>query len=34
MFAQRDDGSVKPAGEITGGFVDKSMPVGSIYINN
>ena len=34
MFAQRDDGSVKPAGEITGGFVDKSMPVGSVYINN
>ena len=33
MFAQRSDGSVKPAGEITGGFVAKNMIVGSGYIN-
>ena len=34
MFVQRSDGSVKPAGEITGGFVDKVMAVGSAYINS
>ena len=34
MFAQRSDGSVKPAGEITGGFVEKNMTVGSGYINS
>ncbi len=34
MFAQRSDGSVKPAGEITGGFVDKNVAVGSAYINS
>lgn len=34
MFAQRSDGSVKPAGEITGGFVAKNMEVGSGYIDN
>ena len=33
MFVQRSDGSVKPAGEITGGFVEKSMHVGSVYIS-
>ena len=31
MFIQRSDGSVKPAGEITGGFVADTMPVGSLY---
>ena len=31
MFVQRSDGSVKPAGEITGGFVEKNMTVGSAY---
>ena len=34
MFAQRSDGSVKPAGEITGGFVEKNLAVGSAYINS
>lgn len=34
MFAQRSDGSVKPAGEITGGFVEKNLSVGSGYINS
>ena len=34
MFVQRSDGSVKPAGEITGGFLEKNMTVGSAYINN
>ena len=34
MFVQRSDGSVKPAGEITGGFLEKNMTVGSTYINN
>ena len=34
MFAQRSDGSVKGAGEITGGFVSESMTVGSLFINN
>ena len=33
MFAQRSDGSVKPAAEITGGFVARNMTVGSAYIN-
>ena len=28
MFAQRNDGSVKPAGEITGGFVAEYMEIG------
>ena len=32
MFAQRLDGSVKPAGEITGGFVSDTMDVGKVYI--
>ena len=31
MFAQREDGSVKPAGEITGGFLTDTMQVGSFY---
>ena len=30
MFAQRSDGSVKPAGEITGGFVDSKYNVGEL----
>ena len=30
MFAQRSDGSVKPAGEITGGFVDSKYKVGDL----
>jgi hypothetical protein len=30
MFAQRIDGSVKPAGEITGGFVDSKYKVGEL----
>ena len=34
MFAQRSDGSVKPAGEITGGFVQKNVTVGVAYINS
>ena len=34
MFAQRSDGSVKPAGEITGGFVGKTMGVGTGYVEN
>ena len=33
MFVQRSDGSIKPAGEITGGFVDRSMAVGNASIN-
>ena len=33
MFAQRSDGSVKPAGEITGGFVERNMTVGVAYSN-
>lgn len=33
MFAQRLDGSVKPAGEITGGFVAEQMKVGTLTIN-
>ena len=34
MFAQRSDGSVKPSGEITGGFVGKTIPVGSANNEN
>ena len=34
MFTQRSDGSVKPSGEITGGFVAKNMTVGVAYINS
>ena len=34
MFAQRMDGSVKPAGEITGGFVSETMDVGKVYIKS
>ena len=34
MFVQRSDGSVKPAGEITGGFVSRTMTVGSGYLNS
>ncbi len=30
IFAQRSDNSVKPAGEITGGFVDEKMNVGTL----
>ena len=30
-FIQREDGSVKPWGEITGGFVSEFMTVGSVY---
>lgn len=30
MFAQRVDGSVKPAGEITGGFVESKYKVGDL----
>ena len=30
MFAQRSDGSVKPAGEITGGFVESTYDVGDL----
>ena len=33
MFAQRSDGSIKPSGEITGGFVSDTMDVGKVYIN-
>ena len=33
MFAQRYDGSVKPAGEITGGFVAETMEVGTLSTN-
>ena len=33
MFVQRSDGSVKPAAEITGGFVARNVTVGSGYIN-
>ncbi len=32
MFAQRSDGSVKPAGEITGGFVSDTMETGTLFI--
>ena len=32
MFVQRDDGSIKPAGEITGGFVESTYTVGNLYI--
>ena len=30
MFAQRSDGSVKPAGEITGGFIESKYTVGEL----
>ncbi len=30
MFAQRSDGSVKPSGEITGGFVESTYTVGNL----
>lgn len=33
MFAQRIDGSVKPAGEITGGFVESKYNVGELKFN-
>ena len=33
MFAQRKDGSVKPAGEITGGFVTDTVRKGNLYRN-
>ena len=33
MFAQRLDGSVKPAGEITGGFVAEQMRVGTLELD-
>ena len=32
MFQQRYDGSVKPAGQITGGFVENTMEFGEAYI--
>jgi hypothetical protein len=32
MFARRSDGSVKPAGEITGGYVESKYPVGDVYL--
>ena len=31
MFVQRSDGSIKPAGEITGGYVESKYPVGDVY---
>ena len=34
MFAQRSDGSVKPAGEITGGIAQKNVTFGVAYINS
>ena len=34
MFVQRSDGSVKPAGEITGGFLSPTIDIGSIYVSN
>ena len=34
LFVQRSDGSVKPAGEITGGFTQKNMSVGVGYITS
>ena len=30
MFAQRSDGSVKPSGEITGGFVESTYDTGDL----
>ena len=33
MFAQRSDGSVKPSGEITGGFVESTYNVGDLQFN-
>ncbi|MBR4766781.1 MAG: hypothetical protein IK085_08470, partial [Clostridia bacterium] len=30
MFAQRSDGSVKPSGEITGGFIESTYAVGDL----
>ncbi len=32
MFAQRMDGSVKPSGEITGGFLEETYAVGNVSI--
>ncbi len=32
LFAQRSDGSIKPAGEITGGFVEEIMQVGNVVL--
>ena len=32
MFARRSDGSVKPAGEITGGYVESTYPIGDVYL--
>ncbi len=34
MFAQRNNGSVKPAGEITGGFTEKSYEYGVLSFDN
>ena len=31
MFVQREDYSVKPAGQITGGFIESTYDVGDIY---
>jgi hypothetical protein len=31
-FIQRGDGSIKPWGEITGGFVSETMTVGSVFV--
>ena len=30
MFAQRADMSVKPAGEITGGYIDSTYDIGDV----
>ena len=32
MFAQRSDGRVKPAGQITGGFLESTYEVGDVYL--
>ena len=33
MFAQREDGSVKPKGEITGGYISAKAEVGEMWLN-
>ena len=33
IFAQRSDGSVKPAGQITGGYVEETQQTGSLIYN-
>ena len=32
MFARRSDGSVKPAGQITGGYVESKYTIGDVYL--